>query len=103
MFYASSRRELIMFETINRLDINSLCCVIMCPLTDAILSSQVGHNSYPNVMALLAGEPDADQAEEECKQKVRFSKEPGASSEFGLIHHHPLPHLIFYLGPGDVY
>ena len=32
----------------------------------------MGLNSYPNVMALLAGEPDVDKAEEECKQKVRF-------------------------------
>ena len=38
------------------------------------LRAQVGHNSYPNIMAFLAGEPDAWQADEECKQEVGFEK-----------------------------
>ena len=40
------------------------------------LPAQVGHNSYPNIMAFLAGEPDAWQADEECKQEVSFEKSP---------------------------
>ena len=57
---------------------------------------QVGHNSYPNVMALLAGEPDVDQAEEECKQKVHFpnsSENPPNVVSFIII-----PCSILYCG-----
>jgi hypothetical protein len=48
---------------------------------------KVGHNSYPNIMGFLAGEPDVDQADEECKQEVGFAKHTSASAGSDLVNH----------------